>query len=269
MNIDEYLEIKNAEPVEEKPDAQVEHQTAPVVEENIQEAPEASEIVQPEGIEQTQTEVDALPQPQTETQQVNFDEYQKAQQELERLRGESATLYKQNQQARIAQEYYNKMMEDPGYAKVFAEKNGLQYVDPAQQAVVELEQKYNDLLLEREIENMQIKYKDFDPQQVIQLAVNKGINSLEDAYLLSKVAGGSTTAPSTGTIDPVSLKEQIRQEVLNELQSNVDTSSMIGASGGGTKRVTENTPQLTQAEKRVAQNMKMTDQEYLKWKNIK
>lgn len=262
MNIDEYLAIKNDEAKGDGVDAQVEQDAVVVTQENQQETPETTIPVQQEPIEQTQVQTGE----QTETTpQVSYDEFTKTQQELEQLRQTASQLQTQAQQAQVAQQYYDKIMADPGYAKVFAEKNGLEYIDPQQQAVIQLEQRYNDLLLQREIENMQIKYSDFNAEEVIKLAVDKGLNNLEDAYVLSKA-----TAPSKpNELDVASIKEQIRQEVLNELQSNVDTSTLVGASGGGAKPVTDDTPKLSPAELRVAQNMKMSPQEYAKWRNIK
>lgn len=260
MNIDEYLAIKNEPTNEVEEVAQTQSETTDVTQADVPEATEAIVPSQPETVEPTETK--------TEQPEVTYDEFVKTQQELEQMRQVSANMNRQIQQAQVAQQYYDKMMQDPGYAKVFAEKNGLTYIDPQQQAVVELEQKYNDLLLQREIENMQIKYPDFDPKEVIQTAVDRGLNSLEDAYVLSKARSKGEAQPIQNT-DVNSLKEQIRQELLNELQSGVDTGTLVGASGGGAKPITNDAPSLSSAELRVAQNMKMSPDEYAKWKNIK
>lgn len=188
------------------------------------------------------------------------------QQQLAQAQQAINQLSKQQQSQSTAVQYYNKMMEDPEYAKVFAEKNGLQFIDPQTQAVKEIEAKYQDLLLEREIDNMKIKYPDFNPQEVIQVALDKGVRNLEDAYLLNKASKAPVQAQEIPDVE--TLTAQIRQQILDELQSHGNTNSIIGMGGGGGRQVTTSAPQLSAKEMGIARAMDMTPEEYAKWRDI-
>lgn len=273
MNIDEYRAFK-AQQEEESAggagDVQVEQTTAAMPEQNVQEtgqvqsAPEQSQI---EGAVQPEPETPQTPSTiKVGDTEYSVDELVQARTEAEVLRQQQVAAQAQLQQASVAQQYYAKLMENPEYAKAFAQNNGLAYIDPKEQAVQELQQRYDQMLLEREIDNMKLKYQDFNPQEVVKFAVDRKINNLEDAYLLNKARTGSLEPQ--GTIDKTSITEQIRQEVLAELKSEVNTGSLIGGGGSG-KPVQDSTPQLTSQEIRVAKGLGMTPLEYAKWKNVK
>lgn len=255
MNIDEYRALKAEIESGGAEDAQAEQTPTATLEQEVETTPEVSVQPEPQQVE--------TPTGNPEVQ-VEPDKLSAYEQELAELRQAKADADKQLQQASIAQEYYNKLMEDPEYAKVFAKDKGLTYIDPKEMEYKQLQDNYNSLLLERDIENMQIKYKDFDANQVIQFAVENSIGKLEDAYLLNKARNGFPQ-PSQ-IVDTDALREQIRQDILNELQSSVDTSSMIGTPGGG-KPVQASAPELTAQESRVAKGLGMSPAEYAKWKN--
>lgn len=271
MNIDEYRAMK-AELEQEQVDetggvdnAQVEQSSIVTPEQSAEETEQVQPSQEP-AVEQGtdgQTEVPS-------TIKYGEAEYEvesliKAKQEAEVLRQQQMQIQQQLQQAQVAQQYYAKMMENPDYAKAFAQNNGLAYIDPKEQAVQELQSRYNQMLLEREIENMQIKYKDFNPQEVVQFAYNKGIGNLEDAYILMGARnGGNKENP-----DLTSIREQIRQEIQNELKLNVNTGSLIGGSGGGGKPVQTSAPELSDQEMKVAKGLGLTPKEYAFYKNKK
>ena len=271
MNIDEYRAMK-AEMEQEQPEgtgvenAQIEQSPVVTPEQGTQE----TEQVQPPSEPATQQE----PVGQAEipsTIKYGEAEYEvesliKAKEEAEALRQQQAQIQAQLQQTQIAQQYYNKLMENPEYAKAFAQNNGLTYIDPKEQAVQELQSRYNQVLLEREIEVMQIKHKDFNPQEVVKFAYEKGISNLEDAYLLHKARNDS---PKQEAIDINTIREQIRQEIQNELQSNVNTGSLIGGSGGGGKPVQSSAPELSAQEMKVARGLGLSPKEYAFYKNKK
>ena len=271
MNIDEYREMK-AEMEKEQADetggvdnAQVEQSTAVTPEQSPQETEQVqpSQEPAPEQVPNGQTEVPS-------TIKYGETEYEvesliQAKQEAEILRQQQAQVQSQLQQAQVAQQYYAKLMENPDYAKAFAQNNGLTYVDPKEQAVQELQSRYNQMLLEREIENMQIKHKDFNPQEVVKFAYDKGIGNLEDAYILMNARnGGKQENP-----DMASIREQIRQEVQNELKSSVNTGSLIGGSGGGGKPIQSSAPELSSQEIKVARGLGLSPKEYAFYKNKK
>lgn len=174
-------------------------------------------------------------------------------------------LAKEKKQVEIATQYYQAIQNNPDLAKKMAETYNLPYLTPEQAKVQELEEKYQDLLLEREVSSLQAKYNDFDAQEVLQYAFDHKIENLEDAYVLVNSRKQAST-PADAIPDVNTLKEQIRQELLAELQSNVDTSSII-QSGGDVAPVKDDAPRLSQQEIKIAKNMRMTPEEYAKWRD--
>ena len=264
MNLDEYraLKAQQTETNGEGGDAQIQQPTAETLEASVSQTVE----VQPQPVDT------AIETPQVETPKTikyGESEYElekliEAQQRAEQLAQEQERLKQEVERADIAQKYFNKMMENPGYAKTFAENNGLEFYDPKDLKIQQLEKQYNKVLLDKEIENLQIKHKDFNPDEIIPFAVQNEIKSLEDAYLLHKTKNGGTTQ----TIDADAIKEQIRQELLNELRLNVNTDSIIGTSGTGGIVTAQSAPSLSPAEARVAKSLKMSPEEYIKYKTL-
>lgn len=136
-------------------------------------------------------------------------------------------------------------------------------LDPAQAKVIELEQKVYDMMLEREIEILQNKYPDFEVMEVLEMASQKQLTNLEDAYHLVKSSKGGVQQ----TFDVEKIKEELRKELLKEIESNVETSSIITPNGGGVVE-TPDTPTLSQSEIKVAASMGMTPTEYAVWRDV-
>ena len=136
-------------------------------------------------------------------------------------------------------------------------------LDPTQAKVIELEQKMYDMMLEREIETLQSKYPDFEVMEVLEMASQKQLTNLEDAYHLVKSSKGGTQQ----TLDVEKLKEDLRKELLKEIESSVETSSIITPNGGGVVE-TPDTPTLSQSEIKVATSMGMTPVEYAAWRDV-
>lgn len=136
-------------------------------------------------------------------------------------------------------------------------------LDPTQAKVIELEQKVYDMMLEREIEILQNKYPDFEVMEVLEMASQKQLTNLEDAYHLVKSSKGGVQQ----TFDVEKIKEELRKELLKEIESNVETSSIITPNGGGVVE-TPDTPTLSQSEIKVAASMGMTPTEYAVWRDV-
>lgn len=138
-------------------------------------------------------------------------------------------------------------------------------IDPTQSKVVELEQKMYDMMLEREIETLQSKYSDFEVMEVIEMASQKQLTNLEDAYHLvkSQKQGGQVSMQSA---DIEKIKEDLRKELLKEIGSSVETSSIITP---GSQQMVQapNLPSLSQGEIKVATSMGMSPEEYAKWRD--
>lgn len=268
MNIDEYRAMVAQEA--EQPtiveggiaDVQTDESATTPIEQAVQTPPQ-EELTPPNGsAEETaivvpeEIEIDGVKVPVDELRQgyLRQQDYTKKTQELARERNQTT----------VAKQYFDAINSDPEFAESVARRFELPYVSAEDAKYQELEKNYNTLVVEREIESLQAKYDDFNAQEVIQTAVSKGMNSLEDAYLLTR-AYAPTESPA---LDINELTEQIRQSVLNELKSEVDTNSIIG-SPSGAQPVQSSVVELSAGELKVARGMGLTPQEYSKWKNAK
>ena len=137
-------------------------------------------------------------------------------------------------------------------------------LDPATAKVIELENRVYDMMLEREIETLQNKYKDFEVKDVLEMAQKKNITNLEDAYHLVK-----STKPQAPpqVIDTNALKEQLRKELLKEIEAERSATQTIITSNDTVAPVQDNSPKLSDAEKKVANMMRMSESDYVKWRD--
>jgi hypothetical protein len=178
---------------------------------------------------------------------------------------------RKEQQAEEALKLIEQLQQNPQIAKQLSSQFELPNLDPVQRQYSELENKYYDLLIEKEITTLQSKYGEFDVQEVLETARDNNINDLDTAYhvVQSRKGGGQKKEE---TVDIEAIKQQLRDEILNEVksqqESNVDTSTII-QSGGDSAPVRETTPQLSQQELKVAKMMGMNNEEYAKWRNVK
>lgn len=181
-------------------------------------------------------------------------------------------LARERDKQKVKDDYFNALNSNPQLAEAFAKQFGLPYVDPKEAQLIEANNKYQDLLLKQEVASLESKYADFEAREVLQFAYDNKIENLEHAYMLVQSQKGANTpadnVQEAPPIDVESLKEQIRQDLLKELQSNVDTQSII-QSGGDTQPVRDNTPVLSQQELKIARNMKLSPEEYAKWRDKK
>lgn len=173
---------------------------------------------------------------------------------------------KEKERLALAEQYYNAVNSNPEFAKQVAESFNLPYQSPEEVAQAKQQESLQQTLLEKEVKYMELKYQDFDAQDVISYAMQKNITDLEDAYFLKKQRDGGTQAAEP--VDVKALSEQIRQQVLQELQSTVDTTTII-SSGTDAAQLTQTAPELTPQELRVAQGLKLSKEEYIKFKNNK
>jgi len=133
-------------------------------------------------------------------------------------------------------------------------------LDPLSQMLQHLQEQVYDLKLKDEIHTLQGKYADFEVLDVLKTAQEKQMDNLEDAYLMLK--GQS----SGGSINVEQLKTQIRQELLKELGGK-DEALETTITSGGSAPVINTGPTISTAEKRIALNLKMSDAEYVKWRD--
>lgn len=225
----------------------------------------------------TPSEQDTAPvvtsEPKAETIEINGEQVS-----IDELKGgylrQSDYTRKTQELARIkkdlekAEQLYTAVQKDPDTAIELAEKLGIEYVSPQDKEMLDIQTKYEELVIEREIEKLQAKHGNFDVTAVLQLAYDRNISDLEDAYHLANRTA-ENTPPTQPSLDIESIKEQIRQDLLKELQLPVvDTSTIISTRGTASPSA-DNTPQLTSAELRVATAMKMKPEDYVMWKSKK
>ena len=286
MNIEEYraMVAEEAQKTEEQP------QTPEVIEtpSEVETTPQTPVEAVTEGAVENEPVAEPTPEA-TPIHEIEVDGQKFTVEQIKQLTyAQQQALKREQQLAREKRELEDarKLQEmiyaNPQLAQELRQK-GLPILDPQEKQLKEINQKYQDLLLEKEIDTLKGKYQDFDPRAVIQYALDNRLNNLEDAYHLVKVKGqggvqnASTppinasqgqVEPSAPSIDVEALKEQIRQDVLKELQSEVDTGSLM-TSNNASVPVVDNTVRLSNAEMRIAKNLRMTPEEYMKWKSKK
>ena len=137
-------------------------------------------------------------------------------------------------------------------------------LDPTQSKLIEVENKLFDIMLEREIESLQSKYKDFEVKEVLEIAQSKGITNLEDAYILAK-----SHKQSQQPTDIDAIKKQLKEEVLKEIENERNATASIISSNDSASFTPKAEPVLTDAERTVARKMKLSEKDYVKWRDGK
>lgn len=250
MNIEQYRALKAQEETS-KAQPQVEQPTEPqgvvqVVEEQVTEKQEESKPITVE-IDGKEVTIDEL-----KNGYLRQSDYTKKTQQLSHQRKE----------VEEAINLYEHLKHNPDVAQQLQQVTSIpKTLDPTQSKIIELEEKMYDMMLEKEIETLQSKYNDFEVMEVIKMASQKQITNLEDAYLLLKAQ-----KQDTKVVDIEKIKEDLRSEIIKELESNVETSSII-SSGREQIVSTPDMPTLSQGEIKVAQSMGMTPVEYAKWRD--
>lgn len=206
-----------------------------------------------------QPEEEAVPQTfDVNGEQVTLDELTKGYLRQSDYTRKTQDISRQSREIEKARELLEKVSENPELAQQLG-------YDPESERVRELEANYYDLLLEKEVMTLSNKYADFDTDNVLNFAVERQMDNLEDAYLLYKQynpnqAQPNSSVPNTQAIDVEALKAQIRAE----LQAEQNTSTII--TGGGQAPTPQAEITLSPAEQRIARGMGLSDAEYAKWR---
>lgn len=116
------------------------------------------------------------------------------------------------------------------------------------------EQRYNQY-----VSGLKNKYSDFDEDKVLEYAEKHDVLNLEVAYKAMKV--DSIKEPNMDE-----LRQQIKEELLNELKQNsLETQSIVG--GISQKPIKQDdTVNLSSREQRIARAMGISPSEYAKWR---
>ena len=272
MNLDEYRAMVEEEKNQSTQTEVVENaQTEPSAIESVPQAePEATEVqpvdAEPTSQETTQIEPEV---PTSDVYRVDDREYTKSQVEealtlQSKFIEERKALEEQKREMALQQQYYEAIQKDEAFAQKFAETYNLPFLTKEQQEIKKLNDNYNMLLVKNELAELKANYGDVNEREVIEFAVQRNLATLDDAYNLLQVEKQRVN-PRSEAVDVEALKEQIRQEVQRELESKVDTGTII-SSRNTTKPVTDDTPTLSPQELKVARNLKMSPTEYAKWR---
>jgi len=126
----------------------------------------------------------------------------------------------------------------------------------------ELEQKIFDMTLQLEIDRLSKKYDDFEVRDVLITAKEKNMTDLEDAYKLTV----ASKKANPQEVDATALREQLRREILKELEEEGNgTRTLVGVKSS--KATSPTTAVISQAEQRVAQRMRLSNEEYITWRD--
>jgi len=247
MNIDEYraLKAQQSQPeVEEIVEPTVE-ETKPVeVEETKVEEPKPTTVV----IDGVELDIEEL-----KNGYLRQSDYTKKTQDVARQKKESEE----------AINFYEYLKANPDVVKDLQKETDVPtQLDPTQSKVIELENKMYDMMLQKEIETLQGKYDDFEIREVLDIAKEKKIVDLEDAYLLLK----SKKSPSQSVEE---MKKQIRTELLEEMKKEGESTKSIINDTASDPVESKDAPTLSPQEVKVAKGMGMSIEDYVKWREIK
>lgn len=120
-----------------------------------------------------------------------------------------------------------------------------------------IEQEYQAI-----VRDMKTKYPDFDEEKVLETVEKYGLNDLEIGYKIYK----SENAPTFDVeAERKKLREEMKAEIMRELKNDIsNTSSIIGQ---GDVPPAKQEVVLSQQERRVAENLGMSVEEYAKWRD--
>lgn len=260
MNIEQYRAMKAQEaeasqtpdqtqPVTETKPAEVEQ---PKIEEPIVEEPKTEEIKLPEKVV-----IDGVGE-------VSFDDLRNGYLRQSDYTKKTQELSRKSKEVEDAVALFEHLKQNPQLAQKLLQTEELPAsLDPIASQVQALQGQLFEMKIEREIETLQNKYPDFEVREVLQTAHDKKLTNLEDAYLLVK----SSKKPSDAPVDMEAIKKQLRDEVLKELEKErTDTQTIITPNDTPT-HIQDNTPKLSESEKKVARGMKLSEADYVKWRD--
>ncbi len=196
--------------------------------------------------------------------EVTFEELQKGYLRQADYTRKTQEVSRKTKEVEEAVQVYEKLKANPQLTQqVFQGGQVPANLDPMQAKVIDLENKLYDMMLEKEIETLQSKYDDFEITDVLKTAQAKNITNLEDAYILAK-----SLKPQQKPQSIEEVKKQLRQELLKEIEQEKNATQSIISSNDGVALVPNNEPKLSEAEKKVANMMRLSDTDYVKWRDV-
>lgn len=203
--------------------------------------------------------------------EVDFEELRKGYLRQSDYTKKTQEVSRKSKEVKDAVELFEHLKKNPELAQKLVEYNQApRSIDPTHSEIIKLQNQMYDMKLEMEIESLQNKYPDFEAMEVLKVAKDRQIMNLEDAYLIIK---SQKTPPKPEspekTVDVETLKKQLREEVLREIEKEKIETKTIISSGATPTPIKDNTPKLSEIERKVARGMKMSDADYAKWRDKK
>ena len=285
MNIDEYRALRAQEATTEsqtdQPESQIAQQDSVTIEQTPTQQAEEEALTSEVSSENAVIEEK---KPQTpdklliDGEEVTLDdlrEWRKSGLRTADYTRKTQELARKNKELEQASQLYDFFRQNPQAAQAALDavpQSGsvLNQVDPVQQKIQELEQRYYDMVLEKEIETLQSKYPDFEVRDVLEIAQRERLTNLETAYKLSIVDKKPTPPPASQPINPSvdidSLRKQIRMELAQELDKERKSTTSIISSNDSSTPPQNNTPTLTPEEDKVRRMMGISVEEWVKWR---
>lgn len=224
-------------------------------------APEATESVSDEQVDEIPTQTDEVPTELSKEEIKALYEQHYGNSQDEQVQNEPIL----DEQTQSALELYKYLEENPHLVQAMrdVDANGYQQLnsfvpDEVTKKVQELEEYIQEQRYNSYVNELKTKYKDFDEDKVLEYAEQHEVYDLEIAYKALK-------ADSLKEPDIDTLKAQIREELLAELKQNsLSTQSIVGSINQ--KPINQTEVSLSSREQRIAKAMGMTNEEYAKWR---
>lgn len=240
MNIDEYFAQVNQESNDQpevQPEVTPEQVTNNVVTEETSDAGTSNKIFI-DGV----GEVDVSEVAEWKRGYMRTQDYTKKTQEVAAQRKEAEKALEFYKQAQNGAEV------DPNLFNPFADK------------LEQIESELTSFKIEKEIQELQSKYNDFEVMDVLNVAMEKGFSSLEEAYFFQR---GSKV--NNNTVDEAELTKRIREQILAEIEAERKANvSIISSNDISSPQINEQ-PKLTPEQEKIAREFGMSNEEYLQW----
>ena len=183
-------------------------------------------------------------------------------------------LAKEREDAKDAMELYNYLKANPEIAKRLKQgdedddevldkeiESKVSRLSPEMQRLEQLERKIAQDELTKELKELKDKYPDFDDIKVLTEAQRRGIDDLEFIYL------GTRGERKTMDIDVEKIKAdavaEAKKQIMEELKNNSSATETV--IDNGKVQVTKTPKTLTANQKRVAEGMGVSEEDYLKY----
>ena len=182
-------------------------------------------------------------------------DYTKKTQELAKQRGELDDAVKLYEYLRENPYLLNNLQGEHVDSEI---RNTAMHLTPEMQRLQELEMRFVESELDREISALKEQYPDFDEIRVLKEADQRGITDLEFVYKALR---------EDDKMDVNKIKQEAvneaKKQIMAELQQNNNVTKTLISNETAKKEPTSVT--LTPAQKRVAQGMGISEEEYTKW----